>query len=194
MSKKQFDIWKNFPPAEYRQSRRRIIEGIISTDMANHQRVLTSLKAKVESYEIVRGKNFEKICSDESNKNLAKLFDNQQVILNMVIHSADISNAGKPSKISEMWVDRVYGEFFMQGDLEKEKGLPISTFCDRATTNINKAMVGFISFIVGPTFDALLNIIPEVSDYGDYCKSNLKKHQLGVKKDERKEKLAKKKE
>lgn len=188
LSKNEFNIFKNFTPEEYRICRRRIIEGIIATDMANHQKVLTATKTKTELYNIVNGKNFEQLVTDEeTSNNLVKLFDTQQCILNMILHTADISNPGKPSNISEQWTKKVYGEFFMQGDLEKQKGLPISNFCDRNTINVNKAMVGFITFVVAPTIDALVNIIPEVSDYSHYCKSNLRKHQLGAKKDERKE-------
>jgi hypothetical protein len=195
LSKDEFNIFKNFTPEEYRICRRRIIDGIIATDMANHQKVLTATKTKVELYDIVKGENFEKIVTDEeTSKNLAKLFDSQQCILNMILHTADISNPGKPSKVSEQWTKKVYGEFFMQGDLEKEKGLPVSNFCDRNTTNVNKAMVGFITFVVAPTIDALVNIIPQVSDYSDYCKSNLRKHQIGAKNDDRKALEAKKKE
>ena len=105
----------------------------------------------------------------------------------MILHTADISNPGKPSKVSEQWTARVYGEFFVQGDMERERGLPISNFCDRNTTNINKAMIGFINFVVAPTINALVNLIPEVSDYSDYCKSNLKKHQIGAKNDDKRE-------
>ena len=187
ISKKPFNIFKNFSPEEYRICRRRMVEGILATDMANHQKVLSATKTKVELYDIVKGKNFEKIINDdEVANNLVKVFDSQQCILNMILHSADISNPGKPSKVSEQWTSRVYGEFFVQGDMERERGLPISNFCDRNTTNINKAMIGFITFVVAPTIDALVNLIPEVSDYSDYCKSNLRKHQLGAKNDERK--------
>ena len=34
----------------------------------------------------------------------------------------------------------------------------------------------------------MINIIPEVSDYADYCKNNLKKYKFCVKREERKEK------
>lgn len=179
------DILKNFTPEEYRICRRRMIEGILSTDMANHQKVLAATKTQVELHNIVKGVNFTKIF--EEHNNIVKLFDNQQCILNMILHSADISNPGKPNRVSEQWTKRVYGEFFNQGDLEKKENLPISTFCDRNTTNINKAMVGFIKFVVAPTIDLLINLIPEVGDYSDYCRSNLRKHQNGVKEDEKKE-------
>lgn len=187
ISKAPFNIFKNFTPEEYRICRRRMIDGIIATDMANHQKVIAAAKTKAEFYDISKGKNFEKIVSGEENsKNLAKLFDSQQCILNMILHTADISNPGKPTNVSAMWTKRVYDEFFIQGDMEKERGLPISNFCDRSTTNVNKAMVGFITFVVGPTIDLLCNLIPEVSDYSDYCKTNLRKHQIGAKNDDRK--------
>ena len=180
----EFNILKNFTPEEYRIFRRRMIEGILATDMANHQKVLSSAKAKADLYGIVKGNNFEKCFDDE---NVAKLFEAQQCILDMIIHTADISNAGKPPLISEAWTKRVYDEFFIQGDMEKKLGLPVSNFCDRETTNVNKAMIGFIQFVVGPTIDLLTNLVPEVNAYSEYCRSNLRKHKIWAKNDDRKE-------
>ena len=71
--------------------------------------------------------------------------------------------------------------FFIQGDLEKAKGLPISALCDRATTNVSKAMIGFLTYIVLPNTKSLVNIVPDVSDYYDYCKNNLYKYKLKFK-------------
>jgi hypothetical protein len=189
-----YNIFKNFSPEEYRICRRRMIDGILATDMANHAKVLSTMKTYTESYNIVKGENFEKIFQEnDKNKSLVKLFDKQQDMLNMIIHTADISNPGKPDKISGEWTKRVYGEFFIQGDMEKELNLPISTFCDRNTTNVNKAMIGFISFVVGPTIDTLTNLVPEVYDYTEYCRGNLKKHKIGAKNDDRKVEAEKKK-
>ena len=190
----EFNIFRNFAPEEYRICRRRMIDGVLATDMANHVKVLNTMKTMSESYNIKKGNNFEKIFQDtENNKGLAKLFDTQQNMLNMIIHTSDISNPGKPDKISAEWTKRVYGEFFVQGDLEKQQNIPISNFCDRNTTNINKAMIGFISFVVGPTIDTLTNLIPEVYDYTEYCRGNLRKHKIGAKNDDRKAEAEKKK-
>ena len=192
IQKDETNIFYNFSPEEYRISRRRMIDCILSTDMANHQKVLTAIKIKMDNYDIKKGKNFEKICQDQI-EDLGKLFENQQCILNMIIHGSDISNPAKPDKISNEWTKRVYGEFFIQGDLEKKKGLNISMFCDRENTNINKAMVGFINFVVLPSINIIVNLVNEVKIYKDYCKFNLKKHQIGLKNDEKKEKNKKKK-
>ena len=182
----KYNIFKPFKPEEYRIMRRRIIEGILATDMKKHQKVIGKIKNRAEVFKIKNGKNFNKIFN-ETDAN--KLFDAQQEVLNMLIHSADISNPAKPIKISEQWTDKVYEEFFRQGDLEKKMGYPVSMMCDRLTTNVNQAMIGFISFVVMPTIDILYNILPELPEYSKYIQENLKKYQLEFSKDEQAKKL-----
>ena len=184
----KFNIFKPFKPEEYRIMRRRIIEGILATDMKKHQKVIGKIRNRAEVYKIKNGKNFN-IMFKETDAN--KLFDAQQEVLNMLIHSADISNPAKPSKISQQWIDKVYEEFFRQGDLEKSMGIPISMMCDRLSTNVNQAMIGFISFVVMPTIDILFNILPELPEYSKNIQENLKKHQLEFSKDEQAKKLKK---
>ena len=187
LQNKETNLFINFSPEEYRICRRRMIDCILSTDMANHQKVISAVKIKIETYDIEKGKNFEKIFEDNNEDDLGKLYENQQCILNMIIHGSDISNPAKPDKISSLWTKRVYDEFFIQGDLEKEKGLTVSMFCDRENTNINKAMIGFINFVVLPSINIIVNLVNEVKIYKDYCKFNLKKHQIVFKNDEKKE-------
>ena len=182
----KFNIFKPFRPEEYRIMRRRIIEGILATDMKKHQKVIGKIKNKTVVYNIKNGKNFNKMFN-ETDAN--KLFDAQQEVLNMLIHSADISNPAKPSKISQQWTDRVYEEFFRQGDIEKKLGISVSMMCDRLTTNVNQAMIGFISFVVMPTIDIVCNILPELPEYSKNIQENLKKHQLEFSKDEQAKKI-----
>lgn len=138
--------------------------------MAVHSKHLTQLKAKLEALEIVNGKNIELLQKENVNKN----HESQQIVLNMILHSADVSNPGKPLKVYKKWVNLVFAEFFSQGDIEKNKGLAISLLCDRECTNISKSQIGFINFIVKPTFECILNLIPEASFYMDNILSNYK--------------------
>lgn len=140
--------------------RRRIIESILATDMANHSKHLAQLNAKLDALEIDNGKNIEKLICDNVSKN----YENQQAALNLIIHSADISNPAKPLKVYNNWVKLVFNEFFNQGDLEKKNNLPVSMLCDRESTNINKSQIGFIKFIVKPTFDCIIKIIPLIKE------------------------------
>jgi hypothetical protein len=188
LKNEKYNILKNFKPEEFRILRRRIIDGILATDMANHQKVIGEIKKKVDSYSITNGINFTNIFAVETSK----LFDVQQSMLNMCLHTADISNPAKPEEISNKWTYRVYEEFFRQGELEKKLGLSVSLLCDRDTTNVNKAMIGFINFIVMPTIDLLVNCIPEVVQYSINIKNILKKHEKGYKEDMEKEEKEKK--
>ena len=47
---------KNFSPEEYRICRRRMIDGVLAIDMANHQKVLSCCKTLAESYNIKKEK------------------------------------------------------------------------------------------------------------------------------------------
>jgi hypothetical protein len=187
LKNEKFNILKNFKPEEFRILRRRIIDGILATDMANHQKVIGEIKKKTDLYLISKGINFTNLFTVESNK----LFDVQQCMLNMCLHTADISNPAKPLEISEKWTYRVYEEFFRQGELEKKLGLSVSLLCDRDTTNVNKAMIGFVNFIVMPTIDLLVNLLPEVEQYSVNIRNVLKKHEIGYKQDMEKEKKEK---
>ncbi len=153
--------------------------------MANHAKHLSNLKTKLETYEIKMGNNLDKLIVLDNN---AKTYENQQLILGMCVHTADISNPAKPADVYSQWVDMLFVEFFNQGDIEKKKGLPVSMLCDRETTNINKSQVAFIQFVVAPTFEVLLNIIPNVSPYYDTIKKNLNRYEALVKQDEEKKK------
>ena len=83
------------------------------------------------------------------------------VVAKTLLHCADISNPGKVWPVSKAWSDRVTLEFLLQGDREREAGLPVSPNMDRATTNQAKMSLGFIDFIVAPLFIALTNLLPE---------------------------------
>ena len=135
LQKTNNNIYENLKPEEYRIVRRRMIEGILATDMASHSKYLLSLKSKLESLEIKDGINVEKlIVPDNHSKN----YENQQMILGMCIHTSDLSNPAKLPEVFDKWTQLVFTEFFNQGVLEQSKNMSISMLCDRANTKINK--------------------------------------------------------
>ena len=91
LSNKKYNIFQNLSPEEYRISRRRMIDAVISTDMAKHTKVITAAKTKTELYDIIKGKNFTKIFEDipdddsKNNKQLIELYNRQQCLLNMIV-------------------------------------------------------------------------------------------------------------
>lgn len=184
MMNKENDILSNFSPEEYRIARRRMIETILATDMSNHGKDLSALKSKIDTFDIKNGKNVNRMIFDE---NVAKTYENQQSVLSMSVHCADLSNPAKKEKINTLWVDLVFKEFFKQGDEERKLGLPISLLCDRNTTNISKSQIGFINFAVKPAYDALLKFVPEINPYMEVIQENLKRFENLVKEESKKE-------
>jgi len=91
------------------------------------------------------------------------------------MHSADISHNSKDWKISKKWSSLVYKEFFNQGDMELEQDLPYSMFCDRNTTNIPKAQIGFIVGIIAPNFELLSKLFSELSKLSQNLEENRNK-------------------
>lgn len=177
----EYNIYEHFSPSEYRIIRKRMIECVLATDMTNHSKNLTSLKNKCIGLDINNG---ERISELIENKDTSIKFDNQQLVLNNLLHTADISNPAKISKVYKKWVDLVFVEFFFQGDCEKKESLPISLLCDRQTTHIGKSQIGFIKFVVRPMFECIKLIAPEINTYIDYINKNLKMFEEDVKKEE----------
>lgn len=84
-------------------------------------------------------------------------------VLRAVLHVADISNPMKPYDTYLAWAQRVQAEFWLQGDAERKRGLPISMMCDRlTTTSLGKAQHGFIKFVVRPFAMEMAPIMPSV--------------------------------
>ena len=60
----------------------------------------------------------------------------------MAIKCSDLSALSAARPIHCEWVGRLEEEFFLQGDKEKEAGLPISPLMDRTKAGVAKAQPG----------------------------------------------------
>merc|ERR1719401_2266712 len=70
--------------------------------------------------------------------------------LELFLHVGDCSNPLKPFAASQRWADRILAEFFAQGDVEKELGLPVGMLNDRDKVSRPGSQHGFINFLVAP--------------------------------------------
>ena len=85
-------------------------------------------------------------------------------------------------------------EFWRQGDEEKEKGFNVNFLYDRNNIDIGRNQVGFIKGIIVPSFDLLINFLPELMYYSDNMKENLRRwneisEELNKKKNEEEKKI-----
>ena len=85
--------------------------------------------------------------------------------MELILHAADISKPLKNWSCAFLWTTKVVDEFWIQGDLERDKGVPISYLCDRYTTNLVKSQYEFISFIVSPIMEVISKFLPAFVKY-----------------------------
>ena len=135
------DIFSGMDPENYKQLRKEMISCVLFTDMAKHNITIDFMK------EIINNNNDEK--------------DHHQDYMDLLIHSADISNPTKKFNIYYKWAKLVVEEFFQQGDKEKELGIKC-TF-DRVTTTIYQNQLGFINYIEIPFFTLIAQIFPKLN-------------------------------
>lgn len=122
---------------------------------------------------------------------LERLAEQADLIMRVILHSADISNPMKPLPVYQKWVDRVLEEFYRTGDREKELGLSISPFCDRTRPTAGQCQVGFIDFIVQPLFSKLAKLLPATGEVFMGCVGPNREHYMQVKhKEEKRRTLA----
>uniref|UniRef100_A0A2K6EJM5 3',5'-cyclic-nucleotide phosphodiesterase n=1 Tax=Propithecus coquereli TaxID=379532 RepID=A0A2K6EJM5_PROCO len=110
-----------------------VIEMVLSTDMSGHFQQIKNIRNSLQQPEgIDRAKT-----------------------MSLILHAADISHPAKTWKLHYRWTMALMEEFFLQGDKEAELGLPFSPLCDRKSTMVAQSQIGFIDFIVEPTFSLL---------------------------------------
>ena len=96
----------------------------------------------------------------------------KEATMAMAFHLSDISNSAKPFHLCKSWIDLLFQEFFSQGDLERNAGLPISYLMDRTTVNVAKSQIGFLDVIINPSFVVLASIFPKMQAHVDFIQAN----------------------
>lgn len=169
LQRTESNIFANISKPDFKHIRKRMIESILATDMIYHAKIQSLVKNRLTLSNIKDGNNLESLICYTSQT----LFDDQQEIINFLIHTADISHNSKDYKISYRWTYHLMDEFWKQGDLERSSGLPISFLCDRTTADVPKSQIGFIKGIIIPIFDILCDFMPNMGYYKQMVQNNI---------------------
>ena len=170
--KSETNIFEKLSPFDYKIIRKRIISEILATDMALHGKVISLIKSKIIFNEENKTYRLNLLSGDERTKS-----DEQQSLLDFMIHLADLAHNTRLFSISIKWVELLSEEFWKQGDLEKEHNLPVSFLCDRDNINVPKSQKGFLSGFILSTYECLGNIFPSLKYTYDNANNNLKEWQ-----------------
>ncbi|KAJ3601787.1 hypothetical protein NHX12_029551 [Muraenolepis orangiensis] len=134
------NIFVNLTREEWMELRALVIEMVLSTDMTSHLLQVKDMKSCLQQQERI----------------------NKPRALSLLLHTADISHPSKPWALHSRWTQALMEEFFRQGDREAELGLPFSPLCDRNSTLVAESQIGFIDFIVDPTFCLLSDMAEKI--------------------------------
>uniref|UniRef100_UPI00358E5078 dual specificity calcium/calmodulin-dependent 3',5'-cyclic nucleotide phosphodiesterase 1A-like n=1 Tax=Myxine glutinosa TaxID=7769 RepID=UPI00358E5078 len=134
------DILLNLSKDDWREFRALVVEMVLSTDMSSHFHHIKTLKSALQQPEGI----------DKSK------------VMSLVLHTADISHPAKDWDLHNRWTFALMEEFFRQGDREAELGLPFSPLCDRKATMVAQSQIGFMDFIVVPTFSLLTDMCEKI--------------------------------
>ncbi|XP_035375797.1 calcium/calmodulin-dependent 3',5'-cyclic nucleotide phosphodiesterase 1A isoform X2 [Electrophorus electricus] len=140
MQEDEMNILINLSKDDWRELRTLVIEMVMSTDMSCHFQQIKTMRGCLQQPEGV----------------------DKAKALSLLLHAADISHPAKGWKLHYRWTQALMEEFFRQGDKEAELGLPFSPLCDRKATMIAQSQIGFIDFIVEPTFSVLVDITEKI--------------------------------
>ena len=170
--KSDTNIFENLSSIDYKIIRKRIVSEILATDMALHGKVISLIKSKMVFNEDDKTYRLNLLSGDDRTRS-----DEQQSLLDFMIHLADLAHNTKLFNISIKWVELLSEEFWRQGDLEKERNLPVSFLCDRENVNIPQSQKGFLSGFILSTYECLGNIFPSLKFTYDNAQNNLKEWQ-----------------
>ena len=150
------NVFKNLSNEDWLIMRKLMIYMILETDMSRHFEILGKFKSK------------------SSNLNISNA-DDKLIILGMGLKCADIGHSAKSTDLHEKWTQLVCEEFFLQGDIEKQRKQTVSMYCDRENTDIAKSQAGFIKNICMPLYEVWCNYLNSDTIYTS-CLKQLEKN------------------
>ncbi|XP_038206245.1 calcium/calmodulin-dependent 3',5'-cyclic nucleotide phosphodiesterase 1 isoform X3 [Zerene cesonia] len=138
MREEENNILLNLSRDEFREFRTLVIDMVLATDMSFH---------------------FQQLKNMRSLLSLAEPTVDKSKAVSLVLHCCDISHPAKRWDLHHRWTMSLLDEFFLQGDKERELGLPFSPLCDRNNTLVAESQIGFIDFIVEPSMGVCADML-----------------------------------
>ena len=153
------DIFINLPTDIYFRDRKLIIDMILGTDMTKHFNLLSFFRT--------RAINLADVSIDKE--------EDRSTVLSMALKCADLGHTAKPLDLHRKWTEMVCEEFFCQGDMEKQRNLPVSMYCDRENTDVSKSQAGFLKNVCMPLYESWVTYLNS-EGVRNLCSGNLKKN------------------
>lgn len=150
----RFNVISGLSEDQRRDIRDTVVEMVLATDMGHHGKYVNQFKHRLqENHEFVKKEDI-------------------RLALAMAVKMADISNCGRPEEIYLRWSSKIADEFYLQGDRERNLGIPCSPFMDRMQPAMAKGQIAFMNYIVIPMFDCISELVPDMRFSVDQTEAN----------------------
>ncbi|KAL0090378.1 hypothetical protein J3Q64DRAFT_1729565 [Phycomyces blakesleeanus] len=151
--------------SSYQEFRKTVITSILATDMSLHSDYVTKIKEQADRMKTI----------DLNSLDSVALQNERLLLCSGLIKCADISNVTRPFMRAEKWAELLVEEFVLQGDLERELGMPVLPMNDRTKVILEDSQIGFICFVALDLFKSVQKVLPEMSFAVNHMESNLKR-------------------
>eukprot|EP00927_Polykrikos_kofoidii_P047648 TRINITY_DN41918_c0_g1_i1.p1 TRINITY_DN41918_c0_g1~~TRINITY_DN41918_c0_g1_i1.p1 ORF type:complete len:1162 (-),score=190.73 TRINITY_DN41918_c0_g1_i1:49-3534(-) len=162
--------------------RSHMIQAILHTDVAHHNEMTRSILLMVKLHEDEFAQDGGKVAEEPqadgekmTDQRQSMLKSDLQLVMNALLHCADISNPMRPWAVCERWAFFVLQEFFAQGDKEKLAGIPVGMLNDREKVNRPNSQIGFIEFIITPFAEAIVQLLPTLDSLAAHLAFNVRR-------------------
>mmetsp|Transcript_100607 Transcript_100607/g.319637 ORF Transcript_100607/g.319637 Transcript_100607/m.319637 type:complete len:933 (-) Transcript_100607:234-3032(-) len=156
LSDPEANVFAEVEKGEYKAMRRGIIQAILHTDVTKHNEMIKELALLFQMH----SQDFEG--SELSEQGAEVLSEHGQMIANALLHSADMGNPMKPWELCQKLAHLILDEFALQGDREKELGVPVSMLNDREKVNRPNSQIVMAEFMMAPMVEAIVHIFPQL--------------------------------
>jgi hypothetical protein len=96
------------------------------------------------------------------------------LLIKFMLHLADLYSFTKPFKVCRIWAYQGLEEFFLQGDTERQLGVPVQALHDRETVNRSMTQLGFIDYLFSPLLCAGIQVLPPLYNCIEGTLANVK--------------------
>lgn len=125
--------------------RQQLVKLILKLDIQKHFNELGEMNTKLST------DNFPRDCAED-----------RALIMGFALRCADLSWACRPLQLYLRWTECFMEELFLQGDLEKQVGVAVSSFCDRDVVSTDKCQLAFSLLIVSPMVSGFALLFSEL--------------------------------
>jgi len=140
----------------YKSFRRKVIDAILATDMAEHFAFVDRFATRVAK---LQHEPLTNSTGNDRNKKEASKVE-RRMLIEAFIHTADFGPNCRNFRLHIDTVKNLEEEWFLQGDLERRKGIPISPNFDRSKDSAASIQKFFCEKMVGGVlapFSAFIN-------------------------------------